>query len=74
MDDAIEKVKSIEKLNVDEIINKIITENQESINDYKAGNDRAVKFLMGQIMKESKGKIDPKDANIALTKALSNLH
>ena len=45
---------------IKEIIKKIIMNNPESVNDYKNGHDRAIKFLMGQVMKETKGKIDPK--------------
>lgn len=45
---------------IKEIIKKIIMNNQESVNDYKNGHDRAIKFLMGQVMKETKGQIDPK--------------
>lgn len=45
---------------IKEIINKIIMNNPESVNDYKNGHDRAIKFLMGQVMKETKGQIDPK--------------
>ena len=43
-----------------EIIKNIINNNQESVADYKAGHDRAIKFLMGQVMKESKGSANPK--------------
>ena len=39
---------------------KIIESNPESVNDYKNGHDRAIKFLMGQVMKETKGKANPK--------------
>lgn len=45
---------------IKEIIKKIIMNNPESVNDYKNGHDRAIKFLMGQVMKETKGQIDPK--------------
>lgn len=45
-----------------ETIKKIISENEESVNDYKNGHDRAIKFLMGQVMKASKGKANPKMA------------
>ena len=34
-----------------EIIKKIVSENSESVTDYKNGHDRAIKFLMGQVMK-----------------------
>ena len=42
-----------------EMIRKIIDENPESVADYKAGKDRAIKYLMGQVMKESKGTLNP---------------
>ncbi len=42
------------------IIKNIINNNPESVNDYKNGHDRAIKYLMGQIMKETKGKANPK--------------
>lgn len=43
-----------------EIIKKIISENSESVTDYKKGHNRAIKFLMGQVMKETKGSANPK--------------
>lgn len=43
-----------------EVIKKIISENESSVNDYKAGHDRAIKYFMGQIMKETKGSANPK--------------
>ena len=46
-----------------DIVTKIIKENPESVNDYKAGKDRAIKYLMGQIMKETKGSANPKMVN-----------
>ena len=44
---------------ITDMIKKIINENPESVDDYKAGKDRAIKYLMGQVMKESKGSINP---------------
>lgn len=58
---------------VETIINKVIESNIESVNDYKLGKDRAIKYLMGQVMKESNGKINPKVANEELIKKLNNL-
>lgn len=52
-----------------EIIKKIVSENSESVTDYKNGHDRAIKFLMGQVMKETKGSANPKLAmNILIEK------
>ena len=45
-----------------EVIKQIISNNQESVEDYKNGHDRAIKYLMGQVMKETKGKANPKMA------------
>ena len=43
-----------------EVIKTIIKSNPESVSDYKSGHDRAIKFLMGQVMKETKGSANPK--------------
>ena len=55
-----------------DIVTKIIKENPESVNDYKAGKDRAIKYLMGQIMKETKGSANPKMVNEILIQELNN--
>lgn len=55
---------------ITEIIKKIISENKESVEDYRNGHDRAIKYLMGQVMKETKGSINPKMAMDILKKEL----
>lgn len=40
-------------------VDKVLTENQKSVDDYKAGKENALKFLMGQVMKETSGKANP---------------
>ena len=42
---------------------KILENNPQSIIDYKAGKDRALGFLVGQAMKETKGKANPQMLN-----------
>ncbi len=42
-----------------EIVTKIISENAQSIADYKSGKQAALQFLVGQGMKESKGAANP---------------
>ena len=44
---------------VDEIVSKVFNENEKMVNDYKNGNERVIKALMGLVMKESHGKINP---------------
>ncbi|MCR2044618.1 Asp-tRNA(Asn)/Glu-tRNA(Gln) amidotransferase subunit GatB [Anaerosalibacter massiliensis] len=46
-----------------EIVEKVIKNNEQSIMDYKNGKDRALGFLVGQVMKETRGKANPQLAN-----------
>ena len=55
---------------VDEIITKVLNENEEMVNDYKNGNERVIKALMGLVMKESHGKINPSIASVKLKEKL----
>ena len=48
---------------IKEIVLKILNNNPQSIADFKAGKDRALGFLVGQAMKETKGKANPKMLN-----------
>ena len=48
---------------IKEVVLKIIEANPQSVADYKAGKDRALGFLVGQAMKETKGKANPQMLN-----------
>ena len=48
---------------IKEVVVKILEANPQSIADYKAGKDRALGFLVGQAMKETKGKANPQMLN-----------
>lgn len=48
---------------IKEVVQKILEANPGSILDYKAGKDRALGFLVGQAMKETKGKANPQLLN-----------
>ncbi len=48
---------------IKEVVLKILENNPQSIIDYKAGKDRALGFLVGQAMKETKGKANPQLLN-----------
>lgn len=41
------------------VIEKIILENPKSLEDYRNGKDKVIGYLVGQTMKEMKGKADP---------------
>ncbi len=54
------------------VIEQIIEANPKSIEDYKAGKTKAMGFLVGQTMKEMKGKANPAMVNEILLKAVKN--
>ena len=54
-----------------EIVKKVLAENQQSVEDFRAGKDKAMGFLVGQTMKASKGKANPQIINKILKDLLS---
>ncbi|MBP3337614.1 MAG: Asp-tRNA(Asn)/Glu-tRNA(Gln) amidotransferase subunit GatB [Clostridia bacterium] len=56
-----------------QMVDDVLAANPQSIVDYKAGRDRAIGFLVGQIMKASKGKANPQMINKLLKEALDNM-
>ncbi|WP_171335855.1 Asp-tRNA(Asn)/Glu-tRNA(Gln) amidotransferase subunit GatB [Enterococcus cecorum] len=52
------------------IINEVLDNNTQSIEDFKNGKDRAVGFLVGQIMKATKGQANPGVVNQLLKQEL----
>ncbi len=55
---------------IEKIIEQVIENNPESVKDYRSGKEVALKFLVGQTMKESKGKANPQVAGEILKKKL----
>ena len=53
------------------IIDGVLDNNEQSIIDFKNGKDRAIGFLVGQIMKQTRGKANPKVVNQILMQALN---
>ena len=53
------------------IINEILDNNQQSVDDFKAGKDRAKGFLVGQVMQKTKGQANPGVVNKLLNEALN---
>ena len=56
-------VQISDKSAIKEVVLKVLAENAQSVADYKAGKDRALGFLVGQAMKQTKGKANPKMLN-----------
>ena len=84
LDDLMEKDSSVDEIiaskgikiisdpeELKKIVNDVLSSNESSVNDYKNGNTRAIKFLMGQIMKETKGSANPELVNKLLEEELN---
>ncbi len=52
------------------IVDAVIAANPQSVEDYKAGKQKAIGFLVGQIMKQTKGRANPEMVNKLLVERL----
>lgn len=56
---------------IEEIVKTVIANNPKSVEDFKSGKGKAIGFLVGQVMKESKGRANPALVNELLQKYLN---
>ena len=72
-DEVIEKqgLKQVTDLSaIEPIIDEVLAANQKSVEEFRAGKDKAFNALVGQVMKASKGKASPAQVNELLKKKL----
>jgi aspartyl-tRNA(Asn)/glutamyl-tRNA(Gln) amidotransferase subunit B len=55
---------------LDMVVGEVISENPDAANDIKEGKEQALKFLMGQVMKKTRGKANPEMASDLIKKRL----
>lgn len=55
---------------VSEAVERVLAANPQSVADFKGGREKAFGFLVGQTMRELRGKADPKLVNAALRRRL----
>ena len=69
------KEKGLEQISdtgaIEKIVEETIAENPKSVEDYQAGKEKAIGFLVGQVMKKSRGKANPDMVNSLLKEKLS---
>ena len=56
---------------IEKLVQEVLDENPNSIADYKNGKDRALGFLVGQVMKKSKGQANPQMTSAMVKEKLS---
>jgi len=73
--DAIIEAKGLKQMNdtgeLEKIIDEVLAANPKNVEEFKAGNAKALNGLVGPIMKASKGKANPGQVNALLMKKLS---
>jgi aspartyl-tRNA(Asn)/glutamyl-tRNA(Gln) amidotransferase subunit B len=57
--------------NLGDIVDTVISNNPKAVQDYKSGKQTTIGFLIGQVMKETKGTADPNEAKSVLMEKLN---
>ena len=57
---------------VESICRQVVQQNPQSVTDFKAGKERALGALIGQVMAKTSGKANPKTVNEILRSLLAN--
>ena len=73
---AAEELNLIQESNgsaLQEFIDQVLEKNPQKVAEYKAGKTSLVGMFMGEIMKLTKGKADPKETNKLLQETLKTL-
>ena len=53
------------------MIDEVLEKNKEKVKEYKNGKEKLSGFFVGQVMKASKGKANPKEVNRLLRERLN---
>ena len=73
--DAIIEAKGLKQMNdtgaLEKIVDGVIAANPKNVAEFKAGNEKALNALVGQIMKASQGKANPQQVNELLRQKLA---
>jgi len=59
---------------VAEIVAQVIATNAQAVEDFKKGKERALTFLVGQVMRQTRGRANPSLANKLLKEKLEDSH
>ena len=76
MSDAIIEAKGLKQITdtgaIDAIVDEVLADCPEQVQQYRDGNQKVIGFLVGQIMKKTQGKANPKQVNETLRKKLES--
>jgi aspartyl-tRNA(Asn)/glutamyl-tRNA(Gln) amidotransferase subunit B len=73
--DAIIQEKGLKQISdmsaIEKIVDEVLAANQKSVEEFRAGRDKAFNALVGQAMKATKGKANPQQVNEILRRRLA---
>ena len=58
-------------INIDDIIKKVLAENESAVQSYKAGKKNVLQFLIGVVLKKAGGKVSPDAVKLALIRIIN---
>ncbi len=61
LDELLKKYEKAGTGEIEKIIISVIAKNSKAVDDYKKGNEKSLDFILGQVMRETKGKADAKE-------------
>ena len=62
-----------DKAEIEQMVKRILENNNEAVTQYKSGKDKMLDYLVGQVMKESRGKVNPETAKLLMQNIIDNL-
>ena len=57
---------------LDEVICGVLAEQPQAVSDYASGKSEAFNFLIGQVMKKTRGRVDPTELNRVMRETLDS--
>jgi aspartyl-tRNA(Asn)/glutamyl-tRNA(Gln) amidotransferase subunit B len=64
--------KHLPEKEIKDYADRVVLDNPHAVEDYKAGKESALNFLLGALMRETKGKVDPNEAREVLRRRLGS--
>jgi len=66
-----EQADTLDQTELQRVIKDMLVKNQKAVEDFKKGNQNSVQFLLGAVMKETKGRVDPVEARNLILKEIA---
>jgi len=63
-------LKRLSSAEIEHAVEEVISEHAKAVSDFKAGKKEALNFLVGQVLKKTRGRADPKEARNILAQKL----